>query len=134
MWSENKAGYIRNAGLENFTDCDAVLSNLENILDNQYHITNKNIIAEQNNHIRFNKENDFILQTPKVEKEASSPLSNYFPNNQYIPLLEVLHTINKEAEFSDKFEHWQPKYQRQKQTNSLNLGRCSGARVLHRRT
>ncbi|NRA86466.1 MAG: Tn3 family transposase [Rhizobiales bacterium] len=83
MWHENRADYIRNAELESFTDCDIVLSDLENILDNQYHITNKNIIAGKNSHIRFNKEKKFTLQTPKVDKEASSPLSDYFPNNQY---------------------------------------------------
>ena len=42
------------------------------------------------------------------------PLKAFFPARKYIPIIEVLATINQATNFLDEFEHWQPKYQREK--------------------
>jgi TnpA family transposase len=42
------------------------------------------------------------------------PLKAFFPARKYIPMIEVLATIDQATNFLDEFEHWQPKYRREK--------------------
>lgn len=37
-----------------------------------------------------------------------------FPARKYSSMIEMLATVNKTTKFLDEFEHWQPKYQREK--------------------
>jgi len=113
-WEKNKEDYVRRADLEKFIDPEETLHTLENILDTCYHATNKNILQGDNLFITFRENGSFHLTTPKVEEELSLPISEFFPSKRYIPLLEVLSTVNKSAHFLDAFEHWQVKYTRAK--------------------
>jgi len=125
-WEVNKNEYIKNAKLEDFVDCNSTLNNLETTLNNQYHLTNQNIITKKNSLINFNKDGEFSLKTPKPVKDAFSSLSEYFPVNNYISLSEVLYTVNKEANFMEAFDHWQQKYQRKKKPTSSILAGIVG--------
>src|ERR1700751_684332 len=42
------------------------------------------------------------------------PLQNFFPERDYISLLEVLSTVNRYSGFLDEFQHWQQRYHRPK--------------------
>ena len=42
----------------------------------------------------------------------AEPLQGFFPERQYVPLSEVLATVNRYAGFLDEFQHWQQRYNR----------------------
>lgn len=55
----------------------------------------------------------FHLVTPKEDESESSPLLPFFPEKQYVSLVEVLSTVHTATRFLDEFEHGQLKYRRE---------------------
>lgn len=111
-WNKNKDEYIKKAELEAFIDANKVLSELSDILDKAYHTVNQNILSAKNEFVRFDKKDNLIINTPKVEKPITDSISDLFPADRYISLSEVLSTINKYSNFLDAFAHWQIKHSR----------------------
>ncbi|MBI1954504.1 MAG: DUF4158 domain-containing protein, partial [Proteobacteria bacterium] len=126
LWQQKKEEYLQRAALTAFANLKAVLQYLEELLDQLYHKTNKNILNDKNEFVKFNKDGTFRLSTPKVETEDTEQLSEFFPKKHYIPLLEILYTINKACNFTDAFEHWQIKYNRQKPPDKMFLAGIVG--------
>ncbi|MGB4497201.1 MAG: transposase [Methylococcaceae bacterium] len=60
------------------------------------------------------KDGTVHVKTPKQEEVDCLPLKVFFPARKYIPMIEVLATIDQATNFLDEFEHWQPKYRREK--------------------
>lgn len=116
-WIENKDKYIKRAELSAFTDVNKIIDELSRLLDKAFHNTNTNIINKVNEHARFDKNDNLILRTPKVEKEPTNPLSDLFPADRYVSMLEVLNTVNKHTNFISAFEHLQTKYNRKPYDN-----------------
>lgn len=125
-WRQKKEEYLQRAALTKFANLKVVLQNLKEFLDKQYHKTNQNILNGKNEFIKFNKDGTFRLSTPKVETEDTEPLSEFFPKKHYIPLLEILYTVNKACNFTDAFEHWQTKYNRPKPPDKMFLAGIVG--------
>jgi TnpA family transposase len=113
-WESNKPELLDRAGLAGFKDFNRIQSGLERALEEQYRITNENINTGKNEHARFDIRGNLIVSTPKVEKEPVGFVSDLFPRNRLVSLYEVLSTVNKVTNFTDSFEHWQIKYNRQK--------------------
>ena len=76
----------------------------------QYLTTNQNIDEGKNPHIKFKKNGSFILSTPKQEESDAEPLQQYFPNRRFVPLVEVLATLNRFTHFVDELQHPQQRY------------------------
>ena len=113
-WSAHYNALIEKAGLSDFRDPEKALSKLETILNAQFDLTNQNILDNKNDYITFPKKGGFHIDTPKVEKEAVDNVSELFPQDRYVPLLEILSTIDQQSHFSDSFEHYNLKYNRDK--------------------
>ena len=79
--------------MQDFADPESVLDALDDALHKQYEITNDNIRAGDNPHVQFKK-------------------NGLFQHHQYVPLSEVLATVNRYAGFLDEFQHWQQRYNR----------------------
>ena len=107
---ESSAPIIERAGLEGFVDPRKVLDELDEALHRQYLITNGNIIEGKNPHIRFGKNAGFTLTTPKQEESDAEPLQHFFPERSYVPLLEILSTVNRYTHYADELQHWQQRY------------------------
>jgi TnpA family transposase len=105
-WEQNRADYLKRAGLEKFTDCNTVLKSLEEKLDSQYATTNNNILSGANQYITIHGEHQFTLTTPKQE-ETNEAAPDLFPQTHFIPLCEVLATIQKVTGFLGVFTHIQ---------------------------
>ena len=115
LWKSKKDEYIRKANLDEFKDANLVIRRLENALDNRYRETNSNIINKKNKHIRFNKNDEIVISTPKVTKDdMQGSVSELFPKKSYLPLSEILSTVNNHSGFLDAFEHWSIKYSKGK--------------------
>jgi hypothetical protein len=54
----------------------------------------------------------FSLTTPTQEESEAEPLQNFLPERHYVPLLEVLATVNRYSSFLDEFQHWQQRHRR----------------------
>ena len=108
-WDEHKALLLEQAGLTQFQDISDLLKVLKNNLDKQYTTTNKNILQGVNQHIKFYKTGDWSLNTPKEDPDETleKTIADLFPKTRFIPLCEVLATVNNATGFLDVFSHWQ---------------------------
>ena len=61
-----------------------------------------------------NKDDTLTISTPKVDDADAAPLQTFFPERDYISLLEVISTVNRYSGFLDEFQHWQQRYHRPK--------------------
>ena len=113
-WGKHRAEYLERAKLTEFADCKATLDSLKSALDKQFQQTNQNFKSGKNPYLSVHKDGKIHVKTPKQEEVECLPLKAFFPARKYIPIIEVLATINQATNFLDEFEHWQPKYQREK--------------------
>ena len=105
-WINNRNQILRKAGLLEFNNFQILSPKLKQVLENQYKITNDNISLGTNNKLKIN--------TPAIEKEVDYLSINLFPKDKFISLFEILSTVNTLFKFTDSFEHWQGKYNRDK--------------------
>lgn len=113
-WEANKADYLQQAQLCEYSDCKTTLKLLDQALEIRYQETNNRFIAGDNEFLTFRKNGTFHVSTPKLEEVDSLPLGGIFPEQKYISLLEALVTVDHATGFLDVFEHWQMKYQHKK--------------------
>jgi hypothetical protein len=67
-------------------------------------------VEGKNPHIKFGKIGGFTLATPKQEESDAEPLQHFFPERSYVPLLEILSTVNRYTHYVDELQHWQQRY------------------------
>ena len=85
----------------------------------QYLTTNQNITQGKNSHIKFKNNGGFTLSTPKQEESDAQPLQQYFPDRHFVPLVEVLATVNRFTHFVDELQHPQQRYHHGKPSEDL---------------
>ena len=108
-WQRDKEALIARAQLQSFVDPHHVLSELDEALYRQYVTTNTNIHEGKNPHITLKKVG-FSLSTPKQAESEAEPLQQFFPERDYVPLLEVLATVNRYSRWMDELQHWQQRF------------------------
>jgi hypothetical protein len=113
-WDANRDAYLQRADLTGAADWHRTMAMWAMTLDDQYHQTNRRLLAGHNPHLRVRKDGTFHVSTPKADTEDAEPLRALFPKQRYISLVEVLSTINRLTHFLEAFEHWQVKYTRAK--------------------
>ncbi|MGH9772860.1 MAG: Tn3 family transposase, partial [Candidatus Acidiferrales bacterium] len=109
-WQRDKQQLIERAGLEAFVDPRKTLKELDEALYQQYLFTNRNIAEGKNPYIKFKKNGGFTLSTPKQEESDAEPLQQYFPERRFVPLVEVLATVNRFTRYVDELQHPQQRY------------------------
>jgi TnpA family transposase len=125
-WENEKQTLLERAGLMEFVDVKAVLQTLDEQLYNQYLETNENIESNANEFVRFTKSGSFHVKTPKLQEVLDvEPLQNLFPNRQYVPLGEVLATVDRHSGFLDEFRHWQQRQHRPKPAKKIFIAGIS---------
>jgi hypothetical protein len=110
----NREAYLQRADLTEVADWQSTLHTLSARIDNQYHQTNRRILAGENPHVHFRKNGTFHVSTPKPEIEESQPLIGIFPKRRYISLQQVLATVNRFTRFLQAFQPWRMSYARAK--------------------
>jgi TnpA family transposase len=108
-WHRDKAALIERAQLQTFVDPHRVLAELDEALSCQYGITNANIHEGKNPYIKF-KNTGFTLSTPTQEESDAEPLQQFFPERHYLPLLEILATVNRYSHWMDELQHWRQRH------------------------
>jgi len=109
-WQRDKQHLIELAGLEALVDPQKVLKELDEALSQQYLLTNQNITEGKNPHIKFSQNGGFALATPKQEESDAEPLQHFFPERRFVPLVEVLATVNRHTQYVEELQHPQQRY------------------------
>ena len=109
-WQRDKQDLIERAGLEALVDPRKVLKELDEALSQHYLLTNQNITEGKNPHIKFSKNGGFTLATPKQEESDAEPLQQFFPDRRFVPLVEILATVNRFSHYVDELQHPQQRY------------------------
>jgi|SaaInlStandDraft_4_1057021.scaffolds.fasta_scaffold05891_3 TnpA family transposase len=117
-WQKEKETLLARAQLQEFADPVPLLDQLDCALYQQYHITNGLQREGANPHLKIGTNGTFTVATPKQEAEqASTALQPYFPEQQLVPLTQVLATVNRHSGFLEAFEHWQQRYDKNSATD-----------------
>ena len=109
-WEMEKQDLMHRAELTDFKDCKPILKQFEQALSEQYKFTNDHIKNNANPHFKAGSGKNFTIATPKQEDEAANLLKSYFPDRHFVPLPEILSTVNAHTEFLQEFQHWQQRY------------------------
>lgn len=104
-WQQNKTQLLKEAGLSDMQDIDALLTKLKQKLDSQYNHTNTNINLGKNIHIKFDVKNRPVIATPKVEKPDTDSVASLFSDCKYVPILKVLTDIQQNVDYLICFRH-----------------------------
>ena len=109
-WKTEKHDLLHRADLEGFEDCKPILKHFKQTLSEQYKFTNDRIQNNVNHHFKAGSGKNFTIATPKQEDEAADLLKPYLPDRHFVPLPEILSTVNAHTEFLQEFQHWQQQY------------------------
>lgn len=105
--------------MSEFSDPKPVLDRLDKALYKQYEQTNRHIDDRQNTYLKIGTGGDFTVKTPKQEDRAAEILRPYFPEQHFVPLPEILSTVNTHTDFLEEFQHWQQRYVKGRTANKI---------------
>ncbi len=117
-WDNNKSEILNSNGISHLRDLNSFLKPIEEKLERSFEVTNRRIIKELNTNFAL-KGDSFILKTPKVEKDEDDSISEYFPTNSYLSIIDVLRTVNQKTGFLDLLTYFNPNYKSKIDSNSL---------------
>jgi TnpA family transposase len=112
QWRHERSLLLEQAGMTAFSDPDLTLLALKKALDSQFVITNKHIADGTNIHVKQMPSGHLRVHTPKLDEVEATTLSQYFPQRHYVPLTEILSTVNEATGFTDGLAHLQQQYAR----------------------
>lgn len=118
-WKSNKNDLLEKAGLVEIVNFSVLEVKLRKVVQNQFKVTNENIITKINEYAKVEDNGSLKIQTPKQEHESIENEIDLFPRNRFVSLFEVLSTINSLSKFTDYFEHLQVKNNRNKPNSTI---------------
>jgi hypothetical protein len=98
------------------------LAELDIALQTRFENTNRAIAADLNPHFKLLAGRAFRVSTPKQDEEESEPLRHFFPERHYVPLIEILATVNLHTEFATELRHLRQTHVRQVSEKILFAG------------
>lgn len=117
VWEQDKEALTQRANLNHLKDVKARINDFKKMIAHHFKQTNDNILKGKNKFFRKSKKNNYHVVTPKVEKESQDV--SLFPSQSYIPISEVLSTVNDATNFLDFFQHLQPAYRKERPPKSV---------------
>jgi len=105
-WLKKKDSLLKIHELEYLKKFDNFIIPIKEKLENSYKTTNTNINQGFNTYYTSTTDK-FILKTPKVEKADNeiNLLSKYFPQSEYLSVIDMLNVINNSTDFLSSFQH-----------------------------
>lgn len=104
-WLKYKSSLLEETELTQYQDISQLLSQLQQMLDMQFKLTNKNIIDGKNEHIKFDTKNKVVIATPKVEKPNMKSIASLFSECKYTPILKVLNDVQQATDYLSCLRH-----------------------------
>jgi TnpA family transposase len=121
-WRAEREQLLDRAGMTGFADPIPVLTELDTALQARFEETNRVIAAEANPHFKMLTGKAFRVSTPKQDDEESEPLRHFFPQRHYVPLTEILATVNLHTGFTTELRHLRQTHVRQVSEKLLLAG------------
>jgi hypothetical protein len=121
-WMAERDELLDRAGMTGFKDPVPVLAKLDTALQARFEDTNRAIAADLNPHFKMLAGKTFRVLTPKQDEEESEPLRHFFPERHYVPLIEILATVNLHTEFAAELRHLRQTHVRQVSEKILFAG------------
>lgn len=118
-WNDGKTELLARAGLSEYVAPKPILDKLNQALYQQYEKTNCHINIGQNSYIKIRSGGNFTVATPKQEDQAAEIVRPYFPDKHFVPLPEILSTVNGHTSFLETFQHWQQRYTKSRPANKI---------------
>jgi TnpA family transposase len=104
-WLAEREQLLDRAGMIRFADPVPVLKELDTALQTRFEDTNRAIADGSNPHFKMLTGRTFRVLTPKQDEEESEPLRHLFPERHYVPLTEILATVNLHTGFATELRH-----------------------------
>jgi hypothetical protein len=88
-----------------------VLHQLDEALYQEYHMVNNHYLQGKNSYLKVAATGSFTIATPKKDEDlGNKALKPFFPEQYFVPLCEVLSTVNQHSGFLQEFQHWQQRH------------------------
>lgn len=111
-WQRDREALLAQAGMTRFSNAQDVLDGLKAALEKQFSATDANIKDGSNKHFKRLSSGKFTVATPKKEDADASAVALYLPRRHYVPVTEILSTVNAVTGFADNLDHLRPQYAR----------------------
>lgn len=108
-WDQNKDEILHEAGLSKFSDGEAYLVELKQLLDEKFHTVNSRIIENNNPYFSINSYGKPVIKTPNIEKENKEFIATTLSEDGFTPILKVLKEVNAATEFTKTLKHFSNK-------------------------
>jgi len=108
MWQTEHDILLQKHDMEYLKVFSTFIKTVETKVEKSYRQTNYNINKGLNTYFT-DADDSFILKTPKLEKsedEEKNALGKYFPHQEYLSIIDVLDSIDKEVDFLSSFQHY----------------------------
>ena len=112
-WETDKLTLLDRSNMQEFSDPMTVLKTLDGVLHQQYQQTNDHLAHGENVFLKTKGKQPYQVTTPKQEDQETYPLRPFFPDQNFVPLSEILSTVNQHTGFLSAFQHWQQVYTKQ---------------------
>ena len=130
-WEENKKELLQSTGLENVRNFKDFELEIKKALKHQFKTTNNNFLNGSNKYITPLKGGSLRIDNPITEVDTVYNLGDLFPNNRFVPLFEILHTVNSASNYIDAFEDFRQKHHRDKPENRIYFAGIIGLGCNH---
>ncbi|MEA3227878.1 MAG: Tn3 family transposase [Campylobacterota bacterium] len=107
-YQSKKQELLKHYELNHLADLEKFITPINTKLEASFKSTNEKIINELNFHIKLTTDS-FILTTPKLDKtdeQIEHTISKYFPQAEFISVIDLLHSIQLHTGFLDSFKHY----------------------------
>ena len=121
-WRRERDDLLAQAGMGAFSSSTEVIKALEAALADQFAKTNSKIEVGTNAYVKRMPSGHLSLKTPKQEDIDAETLSRHFPQRHFVPLTEILGTIDGATGFSESLTHLRRQYARPVQRAVLFAG------------
>lgn len=123
-WTNNRENLLQRAGLTYLKDWQTTQTTLEDKLTTQFNQTFQTINKGQNPFVKKRKDNTLQFTTPKKKKSIFNV--ELYPQDLYVSIFEVLHTVNEHTTFTQKLTHKMEEYRRNIMPDTVNFASIIG--------
>src|SRR5690606_30802046 len=114
-WAADRAYLLTQANMQDFSDAQKVLDDLELQLDAQYKETNEHLKENKNEYLEADGMGGYRLTSERNTGAATFALDEkldieLLPEDVQISIVEAMHTVNQATKFLDEFEHNDHRY------------------------
>ena len=107
-YKEQKDDLLKRYEIEHLKEFSDFLLPISEKLELNFSMTNRKIENELNIHFKITNDS-FSLTTPKLEKSEEHiehTISKYFPQSEFISVIDLLHSVQIKTDFLESFKHY----------------------------